>query len=255
MKTIRLGFAIFIAALVAMLPTGSVLAQDDDGTRTLIFDGHQLDFPAALTNGVQIALLEAGAETDTNVPQAARLRFLFVDYELASMPLGTVDIYRLDELSGYPAEQQFAELAALLEERPDLDTYLAEHRVLPTTHTYLDMSVGSFTVNTFATRAAYLETADYSGVVFIHARQYDVSSFIAFTRYQFEAISADGKWGVSARFDLRPAFPDSFDDDRPADFSESAARTEQFLADAPADAFAPSLGSLDALFESISFTE
>lgn len=247
MKPVFVMLAAFAVALIAAVSSPlMVAAQEESGWRSLIFDGHALDFPADLADSLSILLFDQPTENENLLEQAPRIHIRIGGVIDASLPVGSVEIYRLDEVDGFQAGEAFSTLREILDERPDLDEYIAENELLPTTFPFIEINRP---VYTFSTRASYFETADYSGVVSINARIYAMSSGIVFMRYNLEAISKDGVWGLTARFDLRGEYPETLVELGDPELYLEAVKT--FLADSPSDAFTPSLDVLDEVLLTI----
>lgn len=247
MKSVLLALAALAAALfvVAFSPR-AVLAQEDSGSHSVTFDGHTLDFPHALTNAVSVIVYDQPVPNDNGLEQPPRILVRLGGVEYASFPLGVVEIYRLDQAVGFQAAESFAQLRQLLEERPGLDEYLLENQLLPTAYPYLETDNS---VYTFSTKAAYFESEDYTGVTSINARIYFLSSGAVFMRYNLEALSKDGQWGISAHFDLRADYPETLE--ALGDPDRYTQEVIAFLQETPEAQFTPPLSLIDQVFATI----
>jgi hypothetical protein len=172
---------------------------------------------------------------------------------------GVVRAYATADIAGYEeASGQLDELRALLGDRPDLGGFMAVSEDgagerLP--HLPVDLAAAQV----LRARAAYVDTSELTGIVYLAAYRQDVFPFAARDFwYTFQGLSADGAWYVAADFVVEAGmFPprvNARQAERVADrwvaYLEESTRT---LNDAGPDAFSPPLTSVDALVRSITF--
>jgi hypothetical protein len=173
---------------------------------------------------------------------------------------GGVRVWRTADLAGdAQAADILADLTALLEERPDLASYMtvvpaSEHDPLP----YLPVPQAA---QVLRARATYVDTPEVSGVAYVAGFRQDIGRFGRDEFfYEFHGVSADGasyiavEWSLTAPgFPRRPRFVEGdTQGSRWADYLNESIAT--LNATDPA-AFAPPLAALDALVASIAFEE
>ena len=171
-----------------------------------------------------------------------------------------VRVYRTEDLSGDDwASRQREALESLLAERPDLALRTAVSddggiEALPF------VSDGS-AAQAILARAHYVDTPALEGIAYLTVFRQDIFPFAAGDFwYTFQGLSADGERYVAADFRIDASmFPETVTsaDARRVDTGRRWARyldeSLPKLDGAAPDAFTPSLASIDALVQSITF--
>jgi hypothetical protein len=249
-----LAAALLVAAPVAAQETAPPIAYAGVG------------FTLAPELGSSIAIVPvAGQPPDEPIPnpQPPHLSFAFsrITQEQARIPAtwgapGTLGVYLVADLAGYPwAEQQLADLQAILDERPDpitLESGAADAEPLP----YIG---GGDAAQLVRARVHYLDTPQLSGIAYVTAFGQDVyrmgeKDFW----YTFQGLTVDGSRYVQVSWVLTaPGFPkrSSFnqDDTRGDSYARYLANVVKKLDAADPTAFSPTIGALDGLVASITF--
>jgi hypothetical protein len=162
-------------------------------------------------------------------------------------------------LAGYPfLQEQVTALQALLAERPDLSTYMtvqedATANALP----YVPVLPHGQIIRA---KAEYVDTGSAQGIRYLTVSKADASPFLSNEfSYTFQGISVDGQRYIAVNLRLMTSvFPSEIGAD--FDIEAFSTRLQAYLAEsveklnaAGADAFQPSLDSLDGLIGSFQF--
>lgn len=259
----RIQRLLIIAAFV--LCVVPALAQEEGERHTLMYDGFGFSYDAALGANVNITHYAGDNPADSMPagPDAAWTQFTLYDDAPAPTNLfdGGVRVYRIDDARSYMFHvQQINVLNYFVQEQIDLAQFEA------TTPNGNDLMLPFlppvYAVQVMRARAAYVETDALRGIAYVSAFRQDVYPFRSgeFV-YTFQGMSLDDRYYVSAVFPLEtPLFPDEIAPDLDYDafienlqpyFAESIAT----LNAADASDFTPPLDTLDALIDSISFTD
>ena len=226
------------------------------------FDGFSFAFSDELASSVNItSVLGDPAQTGPLAPTAPSTRFSLYGSTRRPVPggqRGDVQLFRVADREGYRfMSGQLDELAALLADRPDL-TQGAEGA--PASIPLLEDEGAAQAIRFLPT---YVDTDDLAGIMFVTAFAQDTYPFTrdSFTAV-FQGISTDGTLAVTARFplviDVLPEEPSAELLDRvfaPGGWEPYLRRTLRRLAQAPADAFAPPIGSIGTLIGSMAFED
>jgi hypothetical protein len=248
---------VFIVVMLLALLAVPALAQEDN-THTVSFDGFWFTFDAGLAQNVHITQ-RPGDPAEGAWPgfsDAARTQFVLSSegQPLDSMyDTGGLTIYRMADLAQYDFLQaQVEHLAALLAEKPDLQTYVPADGRLPYVPVLPHGQVAR-------AQAEYVETETLQGIRYLVVTRADLGPFEPRDfSYAFQGMTRDGQYYVTANFilttDLFPGMtpdynPETFHDQWPTYLEESIATVNEA---APGD-FAPSLDVLDAVIQSIRF--
>jgi hypothetical protein len=262
-----------IALLVLAMPAS---AQDE--ATTVSFDGVSFDFGPELGASVNTSRVP-GQPTEPERPpfavDAPHLTFTLYGSgrEGGRTPRvgfteSTVRAYRIADLADYEgASAQLDALRGLLEDPSALEASMdvSDDGGVPLPH--LPADVGA--AQALRARAAYVESPELSGIVYLVGYRQDVSPFAAEDFfYTFQALSTDGAWYVSGDFvieatmfpeEIRPrearGFPRRFAPRLGARGAWLAYLEEsiQTLNAASPEAFSPPLTDIDALIGSITF--
>jgi hypothetical protein len=257
-----------VAAMSAALLFLPLPAAAQDGGSSVSFDGVGFAFDATLGESVNITRVP-GQPADLEQPGGPDLPHVtFTLYgsraEGARVPRvgfapGVVRTYGMEDIARYDeASAQLEALQALLAERPNLDRFMEVDdgfggERLP------HLPVDTAAAQALRARATYVDTPQVSGVAYVAAYRQDVAPFVAGDFwYTFQGLSADGAWYVAVDFVVEAGmFPERVglrQMDRVADrWVEYLAESTQTLNDAAPDAFTPSLASVDALVQTITF--
>lgn len=252
----------FAVLLLCCLLISPVTAQEDQ--HTVAFDGIRLTYPSSLFAGLQIEPIPAVPYSETVLfaeTHPAHLRFSALDfadglsyqlpYPLVSPQILFYPVSALRDF-GYEFAAQYDALAALLSERPSLDT-AAALPFLPWTNA----------AQVLRARPQYIEMEGGSGLRYLtfYAQGIEPLTDQAIF-YTFQGIVADGAYYVSAIFPIKTSvFPEQIDPatlDMDALASGYAAYLTESLTqiESLADAdFYPALTTLDGLIASIAVQE
>jgi hypothetical protein len=235
--------------------------QDQDAGHSVWYDGFGFTFSEELGSSVNITDV-IGDDPDVGplAPSAPSTRFSL--YGPARNPRaggqrGTVELYRVDELSAYPAQTATLQaLQALLADRPDLDPAADES---PDSIPMLK-DVGAAQAIRFL--PTYVDADQLSGIVFVTAFTQDTFPFSddSFTAI-FQGISADGTTAITASIPLTirvfPGEVSAAQIDRvfqEGGWERYLRQSLRRLRQAPEEAFAPSIGAIGAMVGSMTFT-
>jgi heat shock protein HslJ len=256
-------FKILILTVLLVLCIVPALAQDSTNRAT--FNGFSFAFDSALASNVDISQYP-GDPADAQIPGGPEVRHtqfelyngLISFEENTRHHVGGIRVYNTTDIAGYDiASAQLQQLQTLLAERRDLSSFMTVSDTaneLP----YLPVVVG---IPVIHARARFVDTSAVSGISYVTAFRLNVSPlFNQDFFYTFQGLSSDGTHYVSAVFPVNAAmFPSEY----PADF-DFAAFAEQFdqyltdstaqLNDAAPEDFTPSLTTLDAMVQTMTFT-
>jgi hypothetical protein len=257
--------SVVVFALIALAaPVG---AQDD--TTTIAFDGVSFAFAPDLGRSANATVVPAvaGSRRSPIPPDGEHMTFTLY----GESPSGgktprvgwsdaTVYAYRIADLENVESStQQVESLRALLADRTllarNVEATLSASGGVALPHLPVDTGAGQ----ALKARATYIETPALSGIAYLIGYRQDVYPFAADEFfYTFQAISTDGTWYVSGDFAIEASgFPTKVtqDDARRVQrrWNSYVQQSADTLNAAPADSFAPSLTSIQALIDSIAF--
>jgi hypothetical protein len=226
---------------------------------TVAFDGFAFTFAGDLASSVNISTLVGDRSGGPSVPTPPST--LFSLYGRARAPKvggqrGQVQLFRVADLpaDGYAAAQ-LRQLNDILDQRPDLDP------VTDGSPDTIPLLVDMDAAQGIRALATYVDTDEVTGIAFVtafvqDAYPYSSASFTAI----FQGRSVDGSTAILASFPLTTQlFPKEVPDalvQRVSSangwqrYQRQAMRT---LAGAGSDAFSPSLRSITALIDSMTF--
>lgn len=272
----RVLFAIvLVAALIGaslpaqaanLTPSAAINPHQDGGsTNTVSFNGIQLQFDSALARSVNITQ-HPGDPVDAEAfagPVAPHIQFQFYNEQTDPRSFlegaGTVRIYEMAALADYPFQpEQVEALQTLLTDRPDLNTHTAitPENVGRASLPFLPMFPAQ---QALLARAQYIDLAAMSGVGYLTVYRQDFSPFRAGEfLYTFQGISNDGRYYVAMIFRITaPGFPTEIGSDfNPDEFVQAyptyVMESVATLNEAAPDSFSPSLGTVEAVINSLS---
>jgi hypothetical protein len=262
--------SIRVVALMAAASLLGVPAQAQDGTRDVSLDGMGFTFDASIGTSVDVRQVPgqrpADVEGTPETADAPHLAYLVYGRrpEDARVRQGRrapvlVRMYPTAEMAGFAAADQMEQLSSILTERPDLSSFMTigvegGGDLLP----YLPVGPAP---RALQARAAYVDAPEVSGVEYVTAFSFDASPFAATDFwYTFQGLSADGAWYVAVDAIIDASmFPDEVTAQDARETSD-ARRYARYLTESQAtldtadpSAFDPSLTSLQALVQSLTF--
>lgn len=253
-----------VATVVAGVVLLGVPGSAQSPTRDVAFDGFAFSLPEAIASSVNITIVPGeapGTETGPLAPILPATAFSFYDASQQPKRGGAKGELRLIPVSAIQ-ERDFEggrldDLLALLEEQPELDPLSDSPPenlpVLP------DVGAAQLIIG----KAGYAASDTMSGVVYLTAFGQDLYPFTSRSfSVLFQGLSADGETWVALWIPVRTdLFPDEVSDNLVAQVTTSrgwpryVADARTTLAEAPPDAFTPSLTAIGELIGSMSFTE
>ena len=260
---------IVLFVITLLLATGlPVYAQGGD-THTIAFDGFSFTYDATLGTEVNISQV-AGQPVDRQgpgSPEPPYTEFIVSAPEpgvdeltpyLTDAPFA-VRVYRVADVAAYPYSQQQADqLAALLNTRPDLATYMRPEEIAK--QNWLPFLPVFPATQVIRARAHYVDLPTLSGVAFLTTYRQDASPFRGNEFfYTFQGLSADGQYYVSAVMGVDTML---FPTETPAGFDYNAwvqtmstynAESQAALNNAASTDFSPALTVADAVFANFAF--
>lgn len=254
---------VLLIALLAMSALPAFAQDDSSTTHHISFDGFSFSFDALVANNVSITQYP-GDSSDLAMAGAPEVRHTeFVLYSGGGIPIpaafeapGFVRVYNTADFAGYTwHEEQLAQLQSLLDNKPDL----AAHMVLQSegNDPSLPFIPGLPAGQVIRARAAYVETDEVKGIVYMTIYRQDAAPAYAYEFiYTFQGISTDGAHYVSAVFRPIPfAFPAEIEAFNPTTFDASLYYANAIidLNRASPDDFVISLNLLDAVIGSFAF--
>jgi len=268
----KFGLWMLILIAVNLLAT-PISAQDTH--HTVVYDNIRFSFPAALATGIHIEAIAANPLTlpkeqfsFEHYPEHIRFNFLnyldgsefFLPYVIAGPQILVYSTEAIREF-GYDFSGRFDMLETLLRERPDLSTY-AGASVLEF-ELQLPLLPWVNAAQMLRSHPQYIEVAGVgSGIRFITYYSQD-ADYITDQQlfYTFQAIMDSGTQYVSASFPVKTGLLPETVDMSAIDWKAFAANysdvylpeTFALIDNLPDDAFTPSLDTLDALIQSITF--
>jgi hypothetical protein len=261
MKT-RLTILVLLALLLAVVPAA---AQGGMG-HTIAFDGFSFRLDAALAANVNIVpypgdpvdLAQPGG------PEPAHTRFLLYDAfpapESQWDAIGGLRVYRTADIANYEFSAiQLSQLQALLAQRPDLTPFMATSAA-GSGNTALPLLPVVNAAQVIRAQAQYVDLPGLSGIRYLATYGQGIMPITSRdVLYQFQGLSADSQYYVTALFTLEtPLFPaevaaDFNYDAFMAGFSDYLSQSVATLNAAAASDFSPALDQLDALVASMAF--
>jgi heat shock protein HslJ len=254
-------FKALIVTLLLVFCAFPVLAQQPTGTlNTVSFNGFSFNFDSSLATNVSISQF-AGDPADLQQPGGPEVRhtqFLFSSANPVPESIfdatGAIRVYQTADFAAYEnAQTQLQQLQTVLTNRPDLATAMNTDGSLP----FMPILPATQAI---AGHAGYVETASVQGISYVTVFRQDVSPFTSneFV-YTFQGLSTDGAHYVSAVFHVNASmFPESIPADFDMDtfnagFADYLAQSVDQLNQATPESFTPSLTTIDAVIQSISF--
>lgn len=260
---IRLRPATVALAAGALLSAG-VPAAGQDPAPVVEYDGFRFVLPEEIASSVNITIVPGetpGEETGPFGPILPATLFSFYRPSQVPKPGGALGEIRLMPVSAIAEREleggRLDDLLALLEERPGLDvTSDSPPENLP----FLP-DVGA--AQAIIGKADYAGSETMAGVVFLTAFRQDLYPFTSRDfLVTFQGLSADGETWVSVVIPVRTdLFPAEVSDElvaqvtRPRAWARYLDESRALLAEAPPEAFTPSLTAIGELIGSMSFTE
>lgn len=268
MKTKR--YVLWLLILIVMsVWVRLILAQDD--IHTIEYDNIRFSFPSFLATGIQLETVEAYPITQpeeqflyAHYPE--HIRFGFLNYLGGSefrLPYlieePQILVYPVDSMQefGYDFIGQLNALETLLQERPDLSTYVGVSEIRLPFLPWINSG------QMLRSHPQYVEIAGVgSGIRYVtrHSQEADhLTDKQIF--YTFQGIIADGAYYVSAILPVKTGVLPEEVDTSNIDWDKFAANySEHYLPQVfalinnlPDGAFYPSLYTLDSLIQSITF--
>jgi len=258
---------LLVLIVILTLGVSPVLAQDEGGTHTVAFDGVSFTYDTSLAANVNIVPF-GGDPVDLEAPGGPQAPYTeYVLYNGQPAPegswdaVGSVRVYRTADFAGYSEhEERFGELQSMLDRLPCLaGRMVGPGNLNEVTLPLLPVLPAGQIVRA---RAEYVDTGSLSGIRFLTAYGQDMSPMLHDSIfYTFQGISADGAYYVSIIVwldsSMLPAEVGA-DFDWDAFYAEPAPYFTDLIATlnaAAPDAFTPSLATLDAMVQSVSFGE
>lgn len=254
---------VLLIALLAMSAIPAFAQGDDSTTHHIAFDGFSFSFDALVANNVSITQYPGDA-SDLAMAGAPEVRHTeFVLYSGGGIPIpaafeapGLVRVYNTADFAGYAwHETQLAQLQNLLENKPDLSAYMVLQK--GDRDPSLPFIPGVPAGQVMRARAAYVETDEVKGIVYMTIYRQDAAPAYAYEfMYTFQGISTDGAHYISAVFRPIPfAFPAEIEAFNPTTFDVSLYYANAIidLNRASPDDFVISLNLLDAVIGSFAF--
>lgn len=193
-----------------------IRAQEHASTDTVQvqFNGHAFQLPNSIADGFSAFIIDQPTPSpdgsETLQPPRTEFRLQMYSETVNTQPaVGWINVYDVDDLEDHAAYDQYKRLRDLLTERPDLNA----EESLPTLYPYQRSALSPDTYTEFFVNAAYLESADYSGITFVYGRVIHANNRqpILFYRVYFEAISSDEQRYLSAQIEGLPGLITSLD--------------------------------------------
>jgi hypothetical protein len=273
-------YSLWLLILIVMGVLGTPISAQGD-SHTVVYDNIRFSFPSSLATGLQIETVEAipllrpdeqfWVET---YPEHIRFNFVnYLDGSCFQLPLSqyaypnTAQILVYTTASfhefGYDFLDQLNALDALLQERPDLSTYVGAWVGLPEEAVSLPFLPWLNATQVLRSHPQYVEIAGVgSGIRYVTYYSQEAAP-ITDQRifYNFQGLMAGGAYYVSAIFPVKTGVLPEEVDTSNIDWDTFAANySEYYLPEAfalidslPDEAFYPSLSTLDALIQSIAF--
>jgi hypothetical protein len=238
----------------------------DKTVHSIAFDRISFSFASEIADNVNI--VHYPGDPASQGPGFSEVRHLLFALHGATSSLGStpdavggIRIYQIADIKGYVEhEKRLQQLQSLLDKRPDLTPYIATARNanennLPFLPVYPAGQV-------LRARPRYIDTAAVKGISYVTVYQEVAEPLLSksFT-YTFQGISADGKQYISATFNLTTTL---FPEKTGADFDPElfASKLGEYMAKSTAlvdragpEEFKPSLTTLDAVVQSISYKQ
>jgi hypothetical protein len=238
----------------------------DKTVHSVTFDSIKFSFASEIADNVNIVYYPGDPASQGPGFSDSR-HWLFALHSATSSPdnapdaVGSIRVYQIADFKGYSEnEKRLQQLQSLLTKRPDLAPFIATARnanenTLPFLPVYPAGQV-------LRARPRYVDTAAVKGISFVTVYQEVAEPLLnhSFT-YTFQGISADGKQYISATFRLSTKlFPEKMGADFDPEFftsrlGEYMAKSTALVDRAGPEDFKPSLSTLDAVVQSISFTQ
>ena len=263
----------FLILVMMSILSKPILAQED--VHTVMYDNFRFSFPSTLATGIQIETIEAYPITQpeeqflyAHYPEHMRFGFLnYLDGTEFRLPYliegPQILVYSTDSMHEFGSDfaDKLNALELLLQERPDLSTYVGASVRLPELRLPFLPWVNSGQM--LRSHPQYVEIAGVgTGIRYVtrHSQEADhITDQQIF--YTFQGIIADGAYYVSAIFPVKTGvLPEEVDtsnidwDEFGANYSEHyLPETFAQIASLSDEAFNPSLNTLDTLIQSIVF--
>ncbi len=259
----KLRFTLLVTALLALIVAIPALAQDDvTGTKTVSSDGFSFSYPAELGTTVQISEIPGDA-TDLEVPEGPRPPQIFFSIYNEVPEFGAdygpnvVHFYNTADVQQYERPNtELTDLQNLLATDVDLIEYtqVADDGAVAE----LPFVPGVNAAQAIIAQPKYLEGNGFRGIAYLTVYRQDVQPFRSDEFiYQFQGISDDGQYVISAAFAVST---DLFEAETPADFDYEAFSADyvnyvntsrETLNSAAPSSFTPGIDALDAVITSI----
>jgi heat shock protein HslJ len=259
-------FKALLVTLILVFCAFPALAQQPSGTlNTVSFNGFSFNFDSTLATNVNISQF-AGDPADLQQPGGPEVRhtqFLLSSTSPAPESFldatGAIRVYQTADFAAYAdAQVELQQLQTLITDRADLAPFMAvDTTVAPNELPFMPQMPASQVIRA---RAQYVETPAVRGISYVTVFRQDVSPFVSSEFvYTFQGLSIDGAHYISAIFRVNasvfPAdIPADFDMDTfNATFNDYLVESVDQLNQAGLETFTPSLTTIDALIQSISF--
>ncbi len=251
--------------------TPEATSETESGTNHVTFNNFAFSYDPSLGSAVTINV-EAGDAPDVQQPGGpVPPNTLYAIYNgdnsgsttwpSPDFAPNTIRVYRSSGLASYSyQEAQFNQLQSLIMERPDLSTYTVVPDDVSQQSQSLPMLNSVPASQTIRAQPQFIDASGFWGIAYITAYRQDVSPFLSNSFvYTYQGITEDGWLAVSAWFDVTTTlFPESTPSDFDynsfsADYATYLQQSVETLNNASPDDFSPSLTTLDALIQSISY--
>jgi hypothetical protein len=249
---------IVLCLLLLALGVFPALAQDSDTTRTLIYNDFSFDYDESLGNNVSIRNVPADPVPvqRSGSPQIARTQITLYD----SGDIRSIDINLMD-MADFDADysdsiRQLDILRALLDERPDLSSYMvATDETDPDMLPFLPVPA---LYQSLRARAEYVDTDFVSGVSYVVGYRFGPDPFLrGDLRYTFQGLTADSETYISVVAHLSIDFlpqgrPEDFDYENYTPYLNDLITR---INEADADAINPQIALLDDMVQSFEWEQ
>lgn len=202
-----------ILLVLAILILGVVPAfAQEDSTHTVSFDGFTFSFDATIGTNVNITQYAGDdpSEMMPGGPEPRHTQFVIYNGDVAPEAFGApafIRVYDMADFAGYTdREDQLAQLQGLIDGQVDLTPYMSNN---DTDYTPLPFIPNYPAGQTFRARAAYVQTEQVTGIVYLTLFRHDAAPATAGEfMYTFQGYTNDGAHYISAVIRPMPlAFP------------------------------------------------
>ena len=250
--------------LLSMLALVALPVAAQPASNTVSFNGFSFTYDGSLAGHITISAFAGDPVTldQPGGPEVKHTQFTLSEADTVPSIFDSaigIRVYNTADFAAYPNQStQLQKLQSLLANKTDLNFYMASgdpsaEGSLP----FLPIMPASQVIRA---RAQYVSNQSVSGISYVTAYRQDVSPFLGNEFfYTFQGISVDGAHYVSAVFKLNTALfpaeiPADFNMDTfNAEFTDYIGKSISTLNNAQATDFTPSLATVDAVIQSLTF--